>query len=140
MGMKFRKSMKIAPGVKLNLGKKSVGVSIGGKHGGISMNSKTGTKARVSAPGTGLSYTTKIGGSSSSKSSTANSVSSPISGTRPKNKWVSLLLCLFTVFGHKFYEGRVGMGVLYLFTVGLFGIGWLIDIFTLLAKPNPYYV
>ena len=59
---------------------------------------------------------------------------------RPKNKWVALLLCVFTVFGHKFYEGKVGMGILYLLTWGIFGIGWIIDIFVLLFKPNPYYV
>ena len=59
---------------------------------------------------------------------------------RPKNKWISLLLCIFTICGHKFYEGRFLMGIVYLFTVGLFGIGWFIDIFVLLFKPNPYYV
>lgn len=59
---------------------------------------------------------------------------------KPKNKWVSLLLCIFTFCGHKFYEGKAGMGVLYLLTGGLFGIGWIIDIFAILAKPNPYYV
>lgn len=60
----------------------------------------------------------------------------------PKNKWVAFLLCLFLgYFGaHKFYEGRIGMGILYLFTMGLFGIGWLIDCIILLTKPNPYYV
>ena len=41
MGLRFRKSIKIAPGVKINIGKKSVGMSIGGKYGGISMNSTT---------------------------------------------------------------------------------------------------
>ena len=58
------------------------------------------------------------------------------------NKWVSLLLCIFLGYfgGHKFYEGKVGMGILYLFTMGLFGIGWFIDIIVLLFKPNPYYV
>lgn len=59
---------------------------------------------------------------------------------RPKNKWISLLLCIFTICGHKFYEGKFLMGIIYLFTVGLFGIGWFIDIFVLLFKPNPYYV
>lgn len=61
---------------------------------------------------------------------------------RPINKWVSFVLCLlFGYFGaHKFYEGRAGMGVLYLFTLGLFSIGWIIDIFAILLKPNPYYV
>ena len=61
---------------------------------------------------------------------------------RPKNKWVSLLLCLFLgYFGvHKFYEGKIGMGILYLFTGGLFGIGAIIDFIVLLFKPKPYFV
>ena len=61
---------------------------------------------------------------------------------RPKNKWVALLLCIFLgVFGvHKFYEGKVGMGLLYLFTFGLFGFGVLIDFIIILCHPNPYYV
>lgn len=59
---------------------------------------------------------------------------------KAKNKWISLALCIFTVCGHKFYEGKIGMGIIYLFTVGLFGIGWFIDIISLLFKPNPYYV
>lgn len=58
----------------------------------------------------------------------------------PKNKWISLLLCIFTVCGHKFYEGKFFMGILYLLTVGLFGIGWIVDIICILMKPNPYYV
>ena len=60
----------------------------------------------------------------------------------PKNKWVSLLLCLFlgVIGAHKFYEGKTGMGILYLFTAGLFGIGVVIDFISLLFKPNPYYV
>lgn len=61
---------------------------------------------------------------------------------RARNKWTAFFLCLFIgYFGaHKFYEGKTGMGILYLFTVGLFGIGWLIDTIVLLFKPNPYYV
>ena len=61
---------------------------------------------------------------------------------RPKNKWVALLLCIFLGFfgAHKFYEGKVGMGILYIFTGGLFCIGLFVDFFTLLFKPNPYYV
>ena len=59
-----------------------------------------------------------------------------------KNKWVSWILCLFFGFlgAHKFYEGKTGEGFLYLFTVGLCGIGWIVDIFILLFKPNPYAV
>ena len=61
---------------------------------------------------------------------------------RTKNKWVAFFLCLFLGFlgAHKFYEGKIGTGILYLLTVGLIGIGWIIDIIILLFKPNPYIV
>lgn len=59
-----------------------------------------------------------------------------------KNKWVAFFLCLFFgEFGiHKFYEGKIGLGILYLCTGGLLGIGWFIDTIKLLFKPNPYSV
>jgi hypothetical protein len=59
-----------------------------------------------------------------------------------KNKLVALCLCFFLGFlgGHKFYEGKAGMGILYSFTLGLFGIGILIDFIVLLFKPSPHYV
>lgn len=58
-----------------------------------------------------------------------------------KSKWVSFFLCLFLgVFGaHKFYEGRILLGILYIFTGGLFGIGVIIDLVVLFFKPNPYH-
>ncbi len=43
-------------------------------------------------------------------------------------------LCLFGVSGiHRFYLGRIGTGILWLCTWGLFGIGNIIDLFTI---PN----
>lgn len=61
---------------------------------------------------------------------------------RAKNKWVALVLCFFLGFfgAHKFYEGKVGMGILYIFTAGLFGIGVIVDFITILFRPNPYFV
>ena len=61
---------------------------------------------------------------------------------RKKDKWIALALCVFlgVVGAHKFYEGKTGLGVLYLFTGGLLGIGVVVDIFTLLFKENPYYI
>jgi len=58
------------------------------------------------------------------------------------DKWIAFILCLFLgYFGaHKFYEGQAGLGVLYILTLGLFGIGWFIDLIIILCKPNPYYV
>lgn len=63
MGLNFRKSIKVADGVKLNVGKKSAGVSVVGKYVGASFNSRTGARVRASLPGTGLSYTKSLGGS-----------------------------------------------------------------------------
>lgn len=61
---------------------------------------------------------------------------------KPKSKWKALAICyFFGLFGgHKFYEGKTREGFLYLCTLGLFGIGWFIDLFSYFFKPNPYYV
>ncbi len=61
---------------------------------------------------------------------------------RARNKWVAFVLCLLLgyVGAHKFYEGKAGMGILYILTGGLFGIGVIIDLIVILTKPNPYYV
>ncbi len=57
-----------------------------------------------------------------------------------KNKWVALTLCVF--FGwtgaHKYYETKIGSGILYSLTLGLLGFGWIIDAIILIFKPNPY--
>lgn len=54
-----------------------------------------------------------------------------------KSQIVALILCIFlgTLGIHRFYLGYTGMGLLYLFTFGLLGIGWLIDVI-LLIIPN----
>jgi TM2 domain-containing membrane protein YozV len=43
--------------------------------------------------------------------------------------WIDFVICLlFGILGvHKFREKRIGLGVLYLLTGGLFGFGWIVD-------------
>jgi len=50
--------------------------------------------------------------------------------TSDKSKNTALLLCIFLGFfgAHQFYVGSIGKGLLYVFTGGIFGIGWIIDI------------
>ena len=57
--------------------------------------------------------------------------SAPVHPYSSKSKIVALLLDIFLgYFGaHYFYVGKIGMGILYLFTLGLFYIGWIVDIF-----------
>ena len=54
-----------------------------------------------------------------------------VTQTSDKKKYTALLLCIFLgFFGvHYFYVGRFGKGLLYLFTCGLFALGWIVDIF-----------
>lgn len=74
MATRFRKSIKIAPGVKLNVNKKSVSLTAGtkGAHHTISTSGKSTTS--VGIPGSGLSYVKTSGGK---KSDTANAKNEP---------------------------------------------------------------
>ena len=44
-------------------------------------------------------------------------------------EWLDFLICFFLgILGvHKFRQGKIGWGVLYLCTFGLFGVGWIYD-------------
>lgn len=85
MGFRFRKSFKIAPGVRVNVGKKSVGISAGVKGARVSVNSSGRKTTTVGLPGTGLSYskTEKIGGSKTKGASTSASDEPLDTITRP---------------------------------------------------------
>lgn len=50
--------------------------------------------------------------------------------TTNKKKGVTLCLCIFLGYLgiHYFYVGKVGAGILYILTFGLFGFGWFVDI------------
>jgi TM2 domain-containing membrane protein YozV len=48
------------------------------------------------------------------------------------SKTVGYLLWIFGFTGaHRFYLGKIGTGLLWLVTGGLFGIGWIYDFWTL---------
>lgn len=60
MGFRFRRSIKILPGVRVNIGKKGVSSVSIGKRGATVTTGKTGTHLNVGIPGTGVSYRTKL--------------------------------------------------------------------------------
>ena len=50
-----------------------------------------------------------------------------------------LLWLLTGLFGgHRFYVGKIGSGILYLFTGGFFFIGWALDFFSLGSMVDNY--
>lgn len=53
----------------------------------------------------------------------------------PKSWVVAMLLCFFLGYlgVHRFYVGKIGTGVLWLLTGGLFGVGALVDFIIILC-------
>lgn len=67
MGFRFSKRIKIAPGVKVNIGLGGVSASVGGRGASVNIG-KRGVYASAGIPGSGLSYRTKLGGSAARRS------------------------------------------------------------------------
>jgi hypothetical protein len=101
MPWRFRRSAKIAPGVRLNLGKKGVSVSLGGR--GLKATFGHGkVRGTVGLPGTGLSYT---------KSKSISPMTAPNS-ERSKSACcpLTLLLLPFNLLKRLSKNGRPGQG------------------------------
>lgn len=86
MGLRIRKSIKIAPGVRLNFGKKGISTSIGKRGAGITIG-PTGTTAHVGIPGTGISYVKKVG---TTKKSAKEKLQSTGENENPKRNYSCL--------------------------------------------------
>ena len=58
-------------------------------------------------------------------------------GAPRKSKMVALILCIIGFFGlgglHRLYVGKVGSGILYLFTYGICGIGTIVDLISIIS-------
>ena len=59
MGFSFRKTIKLFPGVKLNLSKSGISTSIGAPGATVNIG-KRGTRATVGLHGTGIGYSAKL--------------------------------------------------------------------------------
>lgn len=55
--------------------------------------------------------------------------------TSNKSKKIAFVLCLFggLIGLHHFYVGNILKGILYLFTLGLFGVGFIIDLVSIIT-------
>lgn len=79
---------------------------------------------------------------SSSASASATAFATPVYTGKAVSKWTAFILCILLgcLGAHKFYEGKTVMGIIYLCTCGLCGIGVIVDAISILCKPDPYYV
>lgn len=92
MGWRFRKSIRILPGVKINLNKKSTSVTIGGK-GAKKTISSTGRKTTtIGFSGTGVSY------SFAEKSTQPEKLSSKIPSQKTCKLMTMFSLAFFLIF------------------------------------------
>lgn len=63
MGLRFRKSVRVTRGVRLNVGTRSASLSLGPPGATVNVSGR-GTRATFGLPGTGISYVTRTRGNS----------------------------------------------------------------------------
>lgn len=93
MGLRFRKSIKLSDHLRLNLNKKSIGLSAGTKGARFSVNSRGKRTSTVGIAGTGLSYSTTSGGK---KSRSRNHIGGK---TKGRGTGCLLFVVLFLIIG-----------------------------------------
>lgn len=98
MGWRYRKSINIFPGVKLNINKKSVGVTFGGKGAHYTINSKGTKTSSVGIPGTGLYYTDSIRKKKKEENIKSNLKNNNIISPKRKSRSSLIFLYLFVLF------------------------------------------
>lgn len=101
MGLRFRKSIKLGGGARINFSKSGVGFSFGTKGARVTKKSSGGTRSTFSIPGTGISYVKESRNSSGKRA--GKNVMGGYSGMgntgEPKKRktwlWVLGWLCIF---------------------------------------------
>ena len=134
MGFKFRKSKKFGP-ARFTLSKRGLSSSIGGKGFRIGVNSRGKVRTTVSIPGTGISYSSTLGGKKRrgrrrvSHSNSRPVYSSRAAQTNVGNKPVIIaVICFALLIYGAFFYGQFSMAE----TIGK-KIGWIVAGVAILA-------
>lgn len=110
MGFRFRRSIRILPGIRLNLSGSGVSTSIGGRGATINVG-RRGVRGTVGLPGTGLSYSETLmpfGGNAASHHEAHGPGASPF-----RSGWARVLVAV--------------LGVVALAVAGLILVSWTIS-------------
>lgn len=129
MSLRFRKTIKLGKGINLNFNKNSVGMSVGNKAGRFTVNSNGRKTTTMHTPVKGVSF---VNTQSSPKKQSKLDVSDCDKNLEKKELKISKELMIATIFlgwlgVQRYASGQIGLGILYTFTFGLFGIGWIYD-------------
>ena len=92
MGFRFRRSVKIAPGIRLNFGKKGISTTIGPRGAKMTFG-KDGVRQTVGLPGTGLSYTSNKKYDQASSQSIPYTPTCPYCGHNMRKTWANCPKC-----------------------------------------------
>ena len=96
MAFRFRRSLRLFPGVRLNFSKSGVSASVGVRGATLNLGQR-GARATVGLPGTGLSYTTPLTG----QTPVEHGDGGPVPATRGGAGWVlaGLLAAILALVG-----------------------------------------
>jgi len=95
MGFRFRRSVKLLSGVRLNFSTRGISTSLGGRGATVNIGRK-GARATLGLPGTGLSYTTGLFGRSR-RVAEAQLASAPPTTGATLGSWIATVVLLLLI-------------------------------------------
>ena len=121
MALRFRRRVKLLPGVHLNISRSGISTSLGVRGASLTFG-KRGTYLNTGLPGTGISWRSKLPGNQSSHFAATGGVptlAQPIRGT-PKIHhlhWWTIVLFLVAMLGAGATKSTL--------VIGIFWCGWI---------------
>lgn len=110
MGFRFRRSVKIAPGIRINFNAKSTSVRIGPRGLGFTVSSTGRKHVSAGIPGTGLSFTEQVAPAKRTRPAQREAIAQPIDLIEPERKSPSGISIFVTIvailFGVAWCSGR----------------------------------
>lgn len=140
MGLYFRRSVKLLPGLKLNFGKKSTSVTVGSKLGRVTYG-KGRTTYSTGVPGTGVYYRKTV--SDNKKAHPTNTAYSPQQEVPERTKaenntWGAVFLIIGAVIIlMAFMASLVTVGRIFIGAIGVFCLLGSIAFFTAKSSDDP---
>lgn len=140
MGWRYRKRIKVAPGLYINVGKSGVSTTIGGKGASVNIG-RNGTYVNTGIPGTGIYRRDKISGQG--RGAAPQGLAGPASGRGNAagggydNRGCYWFILLFVGSLFLVYKVREGIDFVgYLMAFGLAFVAWFIVVAITAKRPD----